>query len=403
MRTGSFGLERDVARAYEWLAQGRRKRIGSGDGRSRPGLVERARRLAAQSAPRRRMAAARRRGRAPNAAKYDLGVHYFWGFRMLGREQRAEPTTSVIADETQSLAVVRPGGGGRRSGRAISARLSDGEGAGLPNPQPEISERYYRLAAKGGNEDAEIDFADRLRLGHVLVKPENGSEEAIDLLQRALSQGSARAARRLALIYRNGELGEPKSPLKAMNYAYRAIDLSTLTRSDDERRQSDERDPGGHPARGNGGESRGRGHQRQSAADQGRSRPARALLRQGRSGDEEGAIRRLEVPLACGGSTPGKSGLGMGLGPQRIADRAAISQPSSAKAGCTVDPVLRATLIASYQTAQEEQCRLRRSDPAADHRRGGGQQCAKQRANEIMLSCRGLRCDMGYTGSVGVC
>ena len=40
-------------------------------------------------------------------------------------------------------------------------------------------------------------------------------------MQRALSQGSARAARRLALIYRNRELGEPKSQAKAMGYAYR--------------------------------------------------------------------------------------------------------------------------------------------------------------------------------------
>ena len=31
------------------------------------------------------------------------------------------------------------------------------KGRGLPNPQPEISERYYRLAAKGGNEDEQAE------------------------------------------------------------------------------------------------------------------------------------------------------------------------------------------------------------------------------------------------------
>ena len=36
-------------------------------------------------------------------------------------------------------------------------------GYGLPSPQPEIAERYYRLAAHGGDEDAEYELARRLR------------------------------------------------------------------------------------------------------------------------------------------------------------------------------------------------------------------------------------------------
>ncbi len=72
-------------------------------------------------------------------------------------------------------------------------------GYGLPAPQPEIAERYYRLAASGGNENAEIELARRLLAGRVLVKPENGSNDAIDLLTRALSHGLARAANMLAV------------------------------------------------------------------------------------------------------------------------------------------------------------------------------------------------------------
>ena len=101
-------------------------------------------------------------------------------------------------------------------------------GYGLPNPQPEIAERYYRLAAHGGDEDAEIELARRLRVGRMLAKPENGANEAMDLLNRALSHGSARAADILAEIYRNGELDQPKDPLLAMKYAFLAIKLSTL-------------------------------------------------------------------------------------------------------------------------------------------------------------------------------
>ena len=60
----------------------------------------------------------------------------------------------------------------------------------------------------------------------MLAKPENGAHEAMDLLDRALSHGSARAAEILAEVYRNGELGSEKDPVKAVDYAFRAIRLS---------------------------------------------------------------------------------------------------------------------------------------------------------------------------------
>jgi TPR repeat protein len=222
-KDGSFGMTRDFKQAYEWLA----KAAESG---FVPAMVEvgedlwYARGVDARN-PRRAVEWLQRAAAAgSNDAKYDLGIHYFFGF--LHYENNEINPISVKPDRSQALLwFARAAENGDPASQYELAYLME-NGWGLPNPQPEISERYYRLAAKGGNEDAEIDFADRLLSGHVLVKPENGSEEVIDLLQRALSHGSARAAQRLAKIYRNGALGEAKAPLKAMNYAYRAIELS---------------------------------------------------------------------------------------------------------------------------------------------------------------------------------
>jgi TPR repeat protein len=122
-------------------------------------------------------------------------------------------------------------------GRAAEAGYSDAQvhvaqimekGDDLPNPQPEIAERYWRLAANHGDPFAQVQFADKLRSGLLMVKEEYGQGEVVTMLTRAMSQGSAHAAVALAQIYRKGELGEDKNPVKAMEYAYHAIDLSVL-------------------------------------------------------------------------------------------------------------------------------------------------------------------------------
>jgi TPR repeat protein len=122
-------------------------------------------------------------------------------------------------------------------GRAAEAGYSDAQvkvaqimekGDGLPSPQPEIAQRYWRLAANHGDSFAQVEFADKLRNGLLLVKEEYGQGEVVTLLTRAMSQGSAHAAVALAQIYRKGELGEEKNPLKAMELAYHAIDLAVL-------------------------------------------------------------------------------------------------------------------------------------------------------------------------------
>jgi TPR repeat protein len=222
-KDGTFGMTRNFEKAHESLA----KAAESG---FVPAMVEvgedlwYGRGLNARN-PRRAVEWLQRAAAAgSNDAKLDLGYHYYIGF--LYFENNELNPISVKPDRSQALLWFgRAAENGDPASQFWLAYMM-GEGSGLPNPQPEISERYYRLAAKGGNENAEIEFADRLLSGHVLVKPENGSEEVIDLLQRALSHGSARAAGRLAKIYRDGALGEAKDPLKAMNYAYRAIELS---------------------------------------------------------------------------------------------------------------------------------------------------------------------------------
>jgi len=101
---------------------------------------------------------------------------------------------------------------------------------GLSAPQPEASERYWRLAAQGGNPAAQVTFADRMRRGFVMVKQEYGSgDEGVKVLEQAMSQGSAQAALALAEVYRNGELGQPRNARKAVIHAFNAIELATQT------------------------------------------------------------------------------------------------------------------------------------------------------------------------------
>ncbi|MEI9914989.1 MAG: DUF2610 domain-containing protein [Methylovirgula sp.] len=159
-------------------------------------------------------------------AKVDLGLFYYRGYRVNDENGDADDAKTVLSDN--SLALLWFGRASQSNNPAAQYNLAYmmERGDGLPIPAPEIAARYYRLAAHGGYEDAEIDLAERLRSGRILTNPENGANEAVDLLERALSQGSTRAAAYLAEIYRNGEFGYEKNPLKAMQYAYKAIDLS---------------------------------------------------------------------------------------------------------------------------------------------------------------------------------
>ena len=232
---GSFGLQRDLHEAYRWFA----KAAESG---SVPAMVETGDALfhgrgVAQNPHRGVEWAQRAAESGSDAAKLNLGLYYFSGYRLYNSAGELA-STSVLSDETQALLWWgRAAADDNPAAQYYMAQMME-RGYGLPSPQPEIAERYYRLAAHGGNEEAEIELARRLLAGRMLVKPENGSNEAIDLLNRALSHGSARAANMLAEIYRNGELGQPKDPVLAMKYAFLAIKLSV---------QADPTTPDGNP------------------------------------------------------------------------------------------------------------------------------------------------------------
>ncbi|TBW40399.1 hypothetical protein EYW49_04235 [Siculibacillus lacustris] len=156
-------------------------------------------------------------------AKFQLGLYYYNGSRPNQQQEanavRRDPTLALLwfgrAAEMNDV----------RAQYFLAWLMALGEG--LANPQPEMAEKYWRLAAYGGNVDAEIELARRLRAGTVLAKPENGAEEAERLLERAFSQGSSRAALELARIARDRS-GDDRDPVVAMRYAYEAIRLTTL-------------------------------------------------------------------------------------------------------------------------------------------------------------------------------
>ena len=220
---GSFGLQRDLTEAYRWMAK-------AAEAGSIPAKVETAEALfwgwGVAPNPRRAVEMAEQAAYSgSDAAKFNLGWYFLRGYKIYTSGDQVAPS-SVLPDDTQALLWWgRAAADNNPAAQYMMAQMME-RGYGLPAPQPEIAERYYRLAASGGNENAEIELARRLLAGRVLVKPENGENEAIDLLNRALSHGSARAANMLADIYRNGQLDQAKDPLRAMKYAFLAMKLS---------------------------------------------------------------------------------------------------------------------------------------------------------------------------------
>jgi TPR repeat protein len=159
-------------------------------------------------------------------AKYELGRIYQRGADCGCDESQS--TNNVGRDgELALLWFSRAAEEGDTDAQVSVAQIME-SGNGLPSQQPEIAERYWRLAARSGDAYAQVEFANRLHSGLLLVKEEYGENEVINLLKRAMSQGSAQAAVQLAHIYRNGEVGVEKNPIEAMKLAYHAVDLAVL-------------------------------------------------------------------------------------------------------------------------------------------------------------------------------
>ena len=216
-----YGVRRSLSQAAEYFSK-------AADAGYVSAMVEMGRALVAGqgiSNPRRGMDWLQRAAnQGSGRAKWLLGVYYY-----LGADDRSEGVQGVNAvtpDLTLSLLWL---------GRLADTRDIDAlallagimqDGSGLSSAQPEIAERYWRLAAYGGDASAQATLADRLRRGFALVKQEYGPREPVILLRRAVKQGSAQAALALAQIYRDGEFEEKKNPVNAMRYAYQAIELA---------------------------------------------------------------------------------------------------------------------------------------------------------------------------------
>jgi TPR repeat protein len=221
---GLFGIQADFAQAYEWMAK-------AAEAGSVAAMVEVAEALwygrGVSPNPRRAVDWAERAADAGSVdAKVDLGLFHYFGYKIYNSDGDVDDAKTVLPDASLALLWFGRAAQANNPRAQYNLAIMMERGDGLPIPQPEIAARYYRLAAHGGFEDAEIDLAERLRSGRILTNPENGANEAVDLLDRAFSQGSARAATYLAEIYRNGEFDRQKDPLKAMQYAYQAIKLS---------------------------------------------------------------------------------------------------------------------------------------------------------------------------------
>jgi TPR repeat protein len=224
---GSRGVELDYVSGYQWMIKAAERGYVPAMVRVSDALFYG--RGVSQANPRRAVEWAVRAANAGSTeAKYLLGYYFYRGRHVYNPQTNEVTAASIERDYTQALLwwgrAAEDGSAEAQNQMGVMME----RGTGLPAPQPEVAERYFRLAAHGGDEDAEYELARRLREGKLLAKPENGDEEALDLLRRALSHGSARAAQMLAEIYRNGELGVPKDPVRAVQYAFQAIKLATL-------------------------------------------------------------------------------------------------------------------------------------------------------------------------------
>ena len=212
---GTGDVPHDVVQAAEWFSKAAESGLVSA-------MVERADALqfglGIKQDPRRAIEWYQRAADAGSVrAKFKLGLLYLKG---------VFNASAIYNDPGQALLWFgRAAASADSASEYFLARIMD-SGIGLASRQPEISERYWRLAAYAGYSSAQIELAERLRDGRVLVKPEDSPREAVTLLQRAMAQGSPQAALDLARIYQTGQLGQKQDILVAMKLAYHAIDLS---------------------------------------------------------------------------------------------------------------------------------------------------------------------------------
>jgi TPR repeat protein len=346
-RDGIGAINRDLVQAYEWFAKSAES--GFVSAMVELGDALRYGRGLNKKNPRRAVEWYQRAADAGSArAKLRLGQIYF-----AGSGDVQEDSNNIAPDYTLALLWFgRVAETGDSAAQYYLANIME-LGLGLANQQPEIAERYWRLAAYGGDRTAQVEFAERLRDGFVLIKPENGPREGVTLLQRAMSQGSPRAALLLAEIYRKGDLDQQVDSLLAMKLAYQAISLAA---------QADPTTPEGNPFY-----EIAAGHLLAEMAKNGEAvdttgRPRLTADEVDRLGRYYGQvdpeakqvkIRRLEIPIGCGGGWSIRKKIWVWDWGRTESPTEPQFRNLERETGCSDNDVMRATLIDVFQQAKK--------------------------------------------------
>lgn len=105
----------------------------------------------------------------------------------------------------------------------LAQLFADESDQGLGEAKPEEAAKYFRIAIDLGSKTAGIELADLIKNGKVDTTPER-VQEAIQLYEQAIADGSLRAASRLSDLYFKGDVAD-KDLQKAEQYALQALEL----------------------------------------------------------------------------------------------------------------------------------------------------------------------------------
>ncbi|MEO0397629.1 MAG: DUF2610 domain-containing protein, partial [Cyanobacteria bacterium P01_A01_bin.137] len=114
----------------------------------------------------------------------------------------------------------------------LAKLYADESEQGLGEAQPEESAKYFRIAIDLGSTTAGIELADLIKASKIEATHER-VQEAIQLYEQAITDGSLRAASRLSDLYFKGEVTE-KNLQKAEQYALQAFELGKTVEPDTE-------------------------------------------------------------------------------------------------------------------------------------------------------------------------
>jgi TPR repeat protein len=114
----------------------------------------------------------------------------------------------------------------------LAQLYADESEAGLGEAQPEEAAKYFRIAMDLGSETAGLELAHLIKTGKIEITSET-AQEAIQLYEQAVADGSLRAAAQLSDLYFKGELTD-KNLKKAEQYGLKALELEKTVEPDSE-------------------------------------------------------------------------------------------------------------------------------------------------------------------------